>query len=88
MQIQLETQPYASIAADALVTYIFDDDKLEGALGEINKSMDDGRYADAIASFTKAVEADPNNQATQELLTRARTAQQTEEQLLKNRHLP
>jgi leucyl aminopeptidase len=42
MQIQLETQPYASIAADALVTYIFDDDKLEGALGEINKSMDDG----------------------------------------------
>src|ERR1700761_4594293 len=42
MQIQLETQPYASIAADALVTYIFDDDKLEGALGEINKSMDGG----------------------------------------------
>lgn len=53
-----------------------------------NKSMDDGRYGDAIASFTKAVEADPNNQATQELLTRARTAQQTEEQLLKNRRLP
>src|ERR1700759_4518969 len=42
MQIQLENQPYASLAVDALVTWIFDDDKLEGALGEINKSLDDG----------------------------------------------
>jgi leucyl aminopeptidase len=42
MQIQIDSQPYASIAADALVTYIFDDDTLEGALGAINKSMDDG----------------------------------------------
>ena len=31
MQIQLETQPYSSVEADALVTYVFDrDDKLDG----------------------------------------------------------
>ena len=32
MQIQLETQPYSSLQADALVTYVFDkENKLEGA---------------------------------------------------------
>ena len=31
MQIQLENQPYSSIHADALVTYVFDkDNKIEG----------------------------------------------------------
>ncbi|HSY90741.1 MAG TPA: protein kinase [Candidatus Binatus sp.] len=75
-------------AAQAMVTPIVPVQNPQSFITDGNKSMDDGRYADAIASFTKAVEADPNNQATQELLTRARTAQQTEEQLLKNRHLP
>jgi leucyl aminopeptidase len=40
MQIQLETQPYSSIQADALVTYVFDkDDKFDGLLGEIDRAM-------------------------------------------------
>ena len=40
MQIQLETQPYASIQADALVTYVFEqDNKLDGVLGEIDDAM-------------------------------------------------
>ena len=31
MQIQLDSQPYASIQADALVTYVFDgDNKFDG----------------------------------------------------------
>jgi leucyl aminopeptidase len=42
MQIQLETQPYSSIQADALVTYIFDkDDKVEGVVADLNQAMDD-----------------------------------------------
>jgi leucyl aminopeptidase len=49
MQIQLETQPYSSIQADALVTYIFDkDDKVEGVLADLNKAMDD-RIAALVA---------------------------------------
>ena len=37
MQIQLETQPYASLESDALVTYVFDkDDKFDGLLGDID----------------------------------------------------
>src|SRR6202041_3410185 len=36
MQIQLENQPYTSIQADALVTYIFDkENKLDGVLADI-----------------------------------------------------
>ena len=50
-----------------------------------NKFLDDGKYADAIASFSKALEADPNNQAAKDALERARRAQKTEEELLKNR---
>ena len=49
MQIQLETQPYSSIHADALVTYVFDqDDKVSGVLGEIDHAMD-GRLASLAA---------------------------------------
>ena len=40
MQIKLETQPYASIQADALITYVFEQDKkLDGVLGEIDNAM-------------------------------------------------
>jgi leucyl aminopeptidase len=40
MQIRLETQPYSSIEADALVTYVFDrDDRFDGALADINVGM-------------------------------------------------
>ena len=42
MQIQLEAQPYASIQADALVTYIFDkDDKVEGIIADLNQTIND-----------------------------------------------
>jgi Tfp pilus assembly protein PilF len=46
--------------------------------------LDTGDYAAAIDCFTKAV-TDPNNKGAQELLERARRAQQTEEKLLRNR---
>jgi leucyl aminopeptidase len=49
MQIQIESQPYASLEADALVTYVFDrDDKFDGALADINVGMS-GRLS-ALAS--------------------------------------
>jgi len=39
MQIQLDTQPYASIQAHALVTYVFDqENKLDGVLAEIDRT--------------------------------------------------
>ena len=50
MEIQLETQSYASVQADALVTYVFDkEDKFDGRLGEINRAMN-GRLAALAAS--------------------------------------
>src|SRR5271170_4535747 len=50
MQIQLDTQPYASIESDALVTYVFDkDDKFEGVLGDIDRAMN-GRLASLASS--------------------------------------
>src|SRR5579862_710374 len=40
MQINVETQPYASVEADALVTFVFEkDDKFEGVLGDIDRAM-------------------------------------------------
>ena len=45
MQIQLETQPYSSLQADAIVTYVFDKDtKIEGVLADLDRGMD-GRLA-------------------------------------------
>ena len=50
MEIQLESQPYASVQADALVAYVFDkEDKFDGVLGEINREMG-GRLASLAAS--------------------------------------
>jgi len=41
MQIQLESQKYSSIPADALVTYVFEkDDLIDGVVADINKAMD------------------------------------------------
>ena len=54
----------------------------------VNKGMafmDAGDYPSAIECFTRAA-GDPNNKSAKELLDMARRAQQTEEQLLKNRH--
>jgi leucyl aminopeptidase len=45
MQIQLETQPYSSLEADAIVTYVFDkDNKIEGVVADIDRGME-GRLA-------------------------------------------
>jgi tetratricopeptide (TPR) repeat protein len=49
-----------------------------------NKYMDDGKYDEAIACFSKAVETDPSKGA-KDLLQKAQQAQKAEEQLLKNR---
>src|SRR5277367_5469173 len=50
MQIQLENQPYSSIQADAIVTYIFDqENKIGGILSDIDQAMD-GRLAALVAS--------------------------------------
>ncbi len=50
MQIQLETKPYSSVEADALVVCVFDqENKSEGALGDINKGMK-GRLDSLTAS--------------------------------------
>ena len=50
MQIQLENQPYSSIQADALVTYVFDkENKIDGILSDIDHAMD-GRLAALVAT--------------------------------------
>jgi leucyl aminopeptidase len=41
MQIQVESQPYSSIQADALVTYVFEqENKIEGVIEDIDRAMD------------------------------------------------
>ena len=43
MQIQVDSQPYSSIQADALVTYVFEgDNKIDGVLAEIDRRMTGG----------------------------------------------
>jgi leucyl aminopeptidase len=50
MQINIETQPYASAESDALVTFVFDkDDKFEGVFGDINRAMN-GKLAALAAN--------------------------------------
>src|SRR5271154_1881209 len=50
MQIQIENQPYASIHADALVTYVFEQDKkVDGLLGDIDSAME-GRITALVTS--------------------------------------
>jgi leucyl aminopeptidase len=50
MQIQLQTEPYASIAGDALVTYLFEtENKLDGVLAEIDRGMN-GRLRSLASS--------------------------------------
>lgn len=61
-------------------------ESLESLISDGSKFMDDGNYADAIAAFSKAATADPNNMRAKELIDQATQAQKTEEQLLKNRH--
>jgi tetratricopeptide (TPR) repeat protein len=57
----------------------------ESLISDGTKYLDDGKYAEAITCFSKAAEADPNNKGAKEWLDRARQAQKTEEELLKNR---
>jgi serine/threonine protein kinase len=49
-----------------------------------NKYMDDGKYDEAVACFSKAAEVDPSKGA-KDLLQKAQQAQKAEELLLKNR---
>jgi len=50
MEIHLDYQPYASIQADALVTYVFEKEhNLDGALGEIDRAMN-GRLSSLATS--------------------------------------
>jgi leucyl aminopeptidase len=43
MQIQIDSQPYSSIQADALVTYVFEgDNKVDGVLSDIDRRMTGG----------------------------------------------
>ncbi len=43
MQIQVDSQPYSSIQADALVTYVFEgDNKIDGVLADIDRRMTGG----------------------------------------------
>ncbi|MGH9744907.1 MAG: leucyl aminopeptidase [Candidatus Acidiferrales bacterium] len=49
MQIQIDSQPYASIPSEALVTYVFDgDNKIDGALADIDRAM--GGHLAALAA--------------------------------------
>ncbi|MFZ0410293.1 MAG: M17 family peptidase N-terminal domain-containing protein, partial [Candidatus Acidiferrales bacterium] len=49
MQIQLDSQAFSSIQADALITYVFDkDDKFDGVLGDVDRAVN-GRLS-ALAS--------------------------------------
>jgi len=57
----------------------------ESLMSDGTKLLDDGKYAEAITSFSKALEVDPNNLGAKQLLDRARQAQKTEDELLKNR---
>jgi serine/threonine protein kinase len=50
------------------------------------ESMDAGDYSSAMESFSKAAAANPGNKKAQDWLDRAKRAQKTEEELLKNRH--
>jgi leucyl aminopeptidase len=50
MQINIETQAYASVETDALVTYVFDkEDKFDGVLSEMDRGMN-GRLASLAAN--------------------------------------
>ena len=43
MQIQVDSQPYSSIQADALVTYVFEgDNKIDGVLADIDRRLTGG----------------------------------------------
>jgi tetratricopeptide (TPR) repeat protein len=57
----------------------------EALISDGTKYLDEGKYAEAIACFSKAAEVDPNNTGAKEWLERARQAHRTEEELLKNR---
>ncbi len=50
MQIQLDSQPYSSVQADALIACVLDDDaRFEGTLGEIDRAMK-GRLSKLVES--------------------------------------
>jgi serine/threonine protein kinase len=73
-----------SAVAPAVVPPTVPAGSAESLIGQGTAFLDAGDYAAAIDCFQKA-SADPNNKEAKELLDRARRAQKTEEELLRNR---
>ncbi len=62
MQIQVDSQPYSSIQADALVTYVFEgDNKIDGVLADIDRRMTGGLAT--LASERRNHRKSPRNRA-------------------------
>ncbi len=72
------------LVTPAAGTVVVPEPSYDSLVSDGNKYMDDGKYDEAIASFTKAAEVDPSKGA-KDLLQKAQQAQKAEESLLKNR---
>lgn len=81
---RVEYPPVIPVASPEVVPNGNPAESSESLINDGNRLLDEGKYAEAISCFTKAA-ADPNNKGAKELLERARQAQRTEEELLKNR---
>jgi serine/threonine protein kinase len=74
----------AAVVPAAVAPAVVPGESTESLISKGTAFLDAGDYAAAIDCFQKA-SADPNNKGAKELLDRARRAQKTEEELLKNR---
>jgi hypothetical protein len=72
------------LVTPAAGTVVVPEPSYDSLVSDGNKYMDDGKYDEAIASFTRAVAVDPSKGA-KDLLQKAQQAQKAEESLLKNR---
>src|SRR5580692_5146792 len=72
------------LVTPAAGTVVVPAQSFDSLISDGNKYMDDGKYDEAIACFSKAAAADPSKGA-KDLLQKAQQAQKAEELLLKNR---
>jgi serine/threonine-protein kinase len=72
------------LVTPAVGTVVVPAQSYDSLVSDGNKFLDDGKYDEAIACFTKAADVDPSKGA-KELLQKAQQAQKAEELLLKNR---
>ena len=72
------------LVTPAAGTVVVPAQSFDSLISDGNKYMDDGKYDEAIACFSKAAEVDPSKGA-KDLLQKAQQAQKAEELLLKNR---